>query len=592
MFTKEELELKKENFQSSLFFYKIVDSILKNDIINFKNVDFQYFLITSIASKFISYKEDVWKKNKQTKTISTDFPKTVLDDVVFKGELLDPKLSIHYKKKRIKYKFKKIEIDEILEGKERDSVWIIDNIRDSIAHGHFYIDNANSQIIIKNMHDDRKLICKIDYRTFSLFEELINLERIGGYTNKTLKTIPIIGTYHRGHVNYPNFKHTFQLKSFLKNDIIPFYYEVENIYETDINKRYEDLNSFYNYFSDLNDKFIKGSQLNTPYEQVVNQSNKYIQENLNNYQVKFICEPLSDDFIAQIIKYINEIENFYDYNFDRQYEIVKNLITNLILHDTNPIERGIQNINDFFALFISIRSTDNEETKKLYRGWLKTFASSFVEDQKLANLFILGINNFVSNKESVYDKYFENYTEFDLSRFDYQDYSGYDRLVSKLKVLNNDLSCANEALKKAIDNKTKLNNNLTKAPENKKEVISNNIEGIDILIAELNTKINNFVIQINDIENQINNAKKDDNGNYINDNNKNFFNHLRNAFAHNHVKYADDRLVINRKLVLEDLDDNGELTFRCTCRYKDLENLFNNEMFLEALSKSKTKTIK
>lgn len=584
MFTKEELELKKQNFKSSKYFYEIINSIVNNDLMDFKDVDFQYFLITSIASKFISYKEDVWKKNKRTKIISTEFPKKVLDDVVFKGELLDPKLSIHYKKKRIKYKFNKIQIEEILEGKENDSAWIIDNIRDSIAHGHFYIDDTNDQIIIKNMHDDRRLICKIDYKTFSLFEELINLERIGGYTDKTLKTIPIIATYNKGLVEYKSFKNDFQLKSFLKNDIVPFYYEIKDIYETDTDKRYEDLTSFYNYFSDLSDKFLRKHQVNTPYEQLVKQSHKYADENLKNYHVNFVCEPLSDSFINQVINYVNETNNFYNYPFNRQYEIIKNLITNLILNDTNPIERGIQNINDFFALLISIQNINNQETKNLYRGWLRTFANSFIQDQKLANLFILGINNFVSNKESIYDKYFEDYNQFDVAKFKYKDYSGYDKLIKRLKDLNVDVINLKNSLTKLTETKKQQSNNLAKAPEDRKKIISENLENLNNLINETTNKINSLKKEIINIEAQINLAQTDSDGYYINSNNKSFFNHLRNAFAHNHVNYADDRLVLNRKILLEDYDDNGNLTFNCTCRYYDLVNLFNDDLFLEALS--------
>ena len=588
MFTKEEIELKKQNFELSQYFFKIIDSIVNDDLIDFKDLDFQYFLITSIAAKFISYKEDVWKKNKRTKTISTEFPKKILDDVVFKGELLDPKLSIHYKKKRIKYKFNKIQIEEILVGKENDSAWIVDNIRDSIAHGHFYIDDTNEQITIKNLHDDRRLICKIDYKTFSLFEELINLERIGGYTDKKLKTIPIIATYNKGRIDYQSFKNEFQLKSFLKKDIIPFYYEVQDIYEQDIDKRYEDLISFYNYFSDLNDKFLKKFQINTPYEQLVKQSHRYADENLQNYKVNFVCEPLTDSFINQIINYISEVKDFYNYPFNRQYEIVKNLITNLILNDTNPIERGIQNINDFFALLISIHNTTNVETKNLYQGWLRTFASSFVQDQKLANLFILGINNYVSNKESVFDTYFEDYTEFDLKNFTYQDYSGYDKLKKRLTDLNNDLTNLNNSLIKLNEVKNKHSNNLKHAPDDKKEIISTNIENIDVLIAKTDKKIEELTKEISNIKKQIDLAQTDSTGYYINSNNKSFFNHLRNAFAHNHIKYADDRLVYNRKIILEDIDDNGDLTFRCTCHYYDLVKLFNNDLFLEALNKGKT----
>ena len=75
MFTKKELELKKQNFELSQYFFRIIDSIVNDDLMDFKNVDFHYFFITCVASKFISYKEDVWKKNKRTKTISSEFPK-------------------------------------------------------------------------------------------------------------------------------------------------------------------------------------------------------------------------------------------------------------------------------------------------------------------------------------------------------------------------------------------------------------------------------------------------------------------------------------------------------------------------------------
>lgn len=588
MFTREEIELKRQNFESSQYFFKIIDSIVNDNLMDFKDIDFKYFLITSVASKFISYKEDVWKKNKRTKTISAEFPKKILDDMFFKGEFLDPKLSIHHKKKRLKYKYNKIQIEEILEEKKNDSAWIVDNIRDSIAHGHFYINDESKQIIIRNLHDDRKLICKIDYNTFSLFEELISLERIGGYTNKIFKTIPIIGTYNRGYSDYKSFKNDFQLKSFLKNDIVPFYYEVEDIYESNTDKKYEDLTAFYNYFSDLSDKFLRNLQLNTPYEQLTNQSNKYINENLKNYKVNFICEPLDENFITQIINYIKEINRFYNYSFDRQYEIIKNLITNLILNDTNPVERGIQNINNFFALLISIQNTNNPETKKLYRSWLNTFSSSFVQDQKLANLFILGINNFVSNKESVFDNYFEDYSEFDLKNFNYQDYSGYNKSTKRLREANNDLISLNNSLIKLNESKNQQLHNLTYAPEDRKEVISKNIENIDILINETTKKIRELTREISNNQKQIDLAQNDFNGYYINSNNKNFFNHLRNAFAHNHIRYADDRLVYNRKIILEDFNDNGELTFKCSCRYYDLVKLFNNELFLEALSKKKT----
>ena len=102
-------------------------------------------------------------------------------------------------------------------------------------------------------------------------------------------------------------------------------------------------------------------------------------------------------------------------------------------------------------------------------------------------------------------------------------------------------------------------------------------------------KINNLTHEILNINNLIDSHETDSNGNYVNNNNKSFFNHLRNAFAHNNVSYLDDRIVYNRKILLEDYDDNGILTFRCTCRYYDLVKLFNDNLFLNAITNTKEK---
>ena len=95
-------EMKIQNFEQNTKFFQIVDSIIRQDMIDFGDTNFDYFFITSIIAKFIIYKEEIWIKNKTTKHIATNFPRSILDDLIFKGELLDPKLSIHHRKKRIK----------------------------------------------------------------------------------------------------------------------------------------------------------------------------------------------------------------------------------------------------------------------------------------------------------------------------------------------------------------------------------------------------------------------------------------------------------------------------------------------------------
>ena len=244
---------------------------------------------------------------------------------------------------------------------------------------------------------------------------------------------------------------------------------------------------------------------------------------------------------------------------------------------------------ELYSLNALKHTETNEKRLKEIEGLIFSNINSFRENKKLANLFIFATNNFVCNKESIYDKYFEDYNEFDISNFDYQDYSGYNKLVNTLKIKNEDLKNANNKIKKLVDAKNRNENNLKNVPEHIKPIIQSNINNNLNNINELNNKIISLFKEILNLNSLINNYKTDSNGNYINNNNKSFFNHLRNAFAHNNVSYLDDRLVYNRKILLEDYDDNGNLTFRCVCRYYDLVKLFNNDLFLEAITNSKTK---
>ena len=73
--------------------------------------------------------------------------KKILDDFLFKGKFTSTKLDFREANKQNKYTVTPITINTILKGKENDSVWIIDNVRDSIAHGHYYIDFNDNSIV-------------------------------------------------------------------------------------------------------------------------------------------------------------------------------------------------------------------------------------------------------------------------------------------------------------------------------------------------------------------------------------------------------------------------------------------------------------
>lgn len=593
MFNEFEKEQKEKAFNYSKIRFENMDDFLNDRISKFRDEYTNYSYIFITIANFISYKEDIWIKNKKTKSIATNFSKEILDKFVFEGKFKSAKIDFREHKKQINFSFTPIKINNILKGKENDSIWIIDNIRDSIAHGHYYMDFNTNSIIISNTHEDRLLNCELRFDLFVGLNELVTEERIGGYTDKMLTTPPTLHMMHKiGSPIITTIKDENQLKYLLKNRYIVSYCQVTKINEKDNDKKYNDLVKFYNYnvrvMEDMHKKFKTSTPIDLG-EYYVKKMCGYIDTQMNNYDITIFSNHLDEETTNKVIKYIQEQPKFYTRNITDQGQILHEIIKSVISHEEITVERGITDIVELYNHSTLKHYLTNPNEIQELENLIFSNANSFRENKKLANLFILGTNNFVSNKESIYDKHFDDYTEFDLSNFEYQDYSGYERLISRLKVKNEDLNNLNKSLYNMTLSKNKLNNNLLRAPNDKKIIIQNNINNLDNSINILNNKINLITQEINILISNINSHQTDNYGDYINNNNKNFFNHLRNAFAHNNIKYLDDRITYNRKIVLEDYDDNKNLTFRCVCRYYDLVKLFNDELFLEAINNKESK---
>ena len=579
---------KKRAFNYSRLRFETMDDFLNEKTRIFRDDYNKYSYIFITIANFISYKEDIWVKNKKTKNISTNFSKEILDKFFFEGKFKSTKIDFRETKKQRIHSFEPLKINSILEGKEKDSIWIIDNIRDSIAHGHYYINFDNNTIVINNTHQDRLLNCEATFELFTCLNELITEERIGGYTEKKLTTIPcLLLTQRIDEPKVTNIKDKNQLRYLLKNRYIVSYCQVTDIRETNDDKKYNDLANFFNYnvrtIEEMYKKFNTATLVDIA-KYYVKKMDSYSKDQMQNYSITIFNDYLDDNTIDKIINYIDEQPSFYTREIINQNFILHEIIKSVVSHEKITIERGIVDIVELYNTNNLKQGITNTKQIQELSDLIFSNANSFRENKKLANLFILGTNNFVSNKESIYDQYFDDYSEFDLSNFDYQDYSAYNKLMGKLKVKNNDLSNLNKSLNTAIISRNKAYNNLAHAPNEKKQIIQNNIDRLNILINELNDKISTLTLEISEIISEINTHKTNDNGNYINNNNKSFFNHLRNAFAHGNIRYLDDRLVYNRKIVLEDWDDDKNLSFRCVCRYYDLVKLFNNPLFIEAIN--------
>lgn len=591
MFTESEITQKEIAYNYSKSRFENTDNFLNNKTKIFcdKIPNYSYVFIT--IARFISYKEDIWIKNKLSKNIYTNFSKEILDDFIFKGKFTTTKIHFYESKKQIKLSVTPIEINNILSGKENDSIWVIDNIRDSITHGHYYIDFKNESIVIKNEQPDRLLNCSIKFDLFFGLNELITEERIGGYTDKKLTTPPIIHSeYEITKKVITNIKDENELKHLLKNKFIISYSQVTDSFETDDKQKYKDLTNFYNYHIRTAESIFRNYQgkINASVSNhYINKMSAYAKDIMKNYNIKIFSNHLNDEIINRVVECIKEKPNFYSKNMNDQGLILQQILKYIISNEEITIERGVTDFVELYTQSALKHETKNEDDIEKLNNLIFSNINAFTENKKLANLFILAINNFVSNKETIYDKYFNDYDEFDISNFIYQDYSGYNKLINTLKIKNNELNTLNNTLTKSLSKRNKFSNNLLNAPETKKIIIQNNIDQISNMINDLNSKINNLIFEINDITNELSLHKNDSNGNYINHNNKNFFNHLRNAFAHNNIKYFDDRITYNRKIILEDYDDDKNLTFRCICRYYDLVKLINNDLFLQAITEYK-----
>lgn len=587
MFSNFELEQKEKAFNYCKEHFYDMDIFLNREVEKFRDGYTNYNTIFITLARFITYKEDIWIKDKKKQTISTNFSRSVLDDYLFKGKLTSTKIAFESDRKQTHYDFTPIQITNILQGKENDSIWIIDNVRDSITHGHYYIDFTDNKVVIKNEHPDRLLYCSMKFDLFVGLNELITEERIGGYTDKPLTTRPFIYTlFDKNNPFIHPTKNEHELRKQLKTNYIVTYTKILKCPNIDNDQKFKELSKFYNFNIRLKEKIYRTLQGKTTItDYYIDTISDYIENNMKGYEGFIFSNNLKDDEIEQVINIINEDPKFYQRELEDQGLILEEIINVVLSDEKVTLERGVV---DFVELYnhcaLKQYLTDQKSLYEL-NNMIFGNVNSFKENKKLANLFILAINNFVSNKESIYDKYFDNYTEFDLSKFNYHDYSGYDRLVSKLTVGNNDLANDNNTLIKVQANKLTVSNNLSNAPDDKKEIISKKIESLDKKINDLKLRITETTTNIADILNKLSKAKTDSNGKYIDDNNKGFFTHLRNALAHNHIRYADDRVVYNRKIILEDFDENNNLTFICECRYYDLVKLLNNDLFLKAINK-------
>lgn len=577
--------------------YMLAQELINKSITTIKNESFQihsenqevFMMLLVAITKFIMIKPEIVYKNKKEKKLYELYPLKQLNDIVFNGrfKIINTPISTNF----TIYKEKPILIKKIRPGYEKNSIWIIDTIRDSLAHNHFEFDYQKQTIHIENNREDRLLTCDISFYWIIEFSFLLSTNRVEN-NNKMITLSPKEEEYK------------LIINSIEELNKIQYEQPINNI--DDIEKLLDTV-FIYSYNIKLKDSLtneetqkIKMS-INRIWQKELSMFEKmwdhkyqedyeyYIKRNLkeikNEYGDKIetiervtIPKEILKKYLEQKLK---EINNFYQLENKIKKEIIIKLLKikyYYIANNTNLIEFGLD----------TLMSIDFGQNNKLAVDYYNQNGIEYItnihcyrKEKLISLLYLKGVINFALFKEKIYDKNVD-YDLFDLSKFEIYDYGVYrkieQRLIEKRQAVQKTFKSIKENLKKI----TKYEEQKTHNPEKIYELINkekNNLQKNKEILKQLDYKISI-------LEEQLNSSIKEYYGGYHTKiSSKDFFRHLRNALAHAWMEYDDSTYtnLMNRIVEIKDYNDKGEITYICRSSYKNWFEILNSHIFTETI---------
>ena len=570
---------------------EIKDIENEEQTIHTKNEECFMMLLIAIT-KLIINKEDIVHKNKTQQTQTLLIPEKEINDIVKRGifKIYDTPTDL----KRTTHQEKKIKILDIKEDKKNNSAWIIDNIRDSLAHNKFKINYETQTISINNTLEERKLKCEIDFYWIIRLSFILSNNRIENNT-RTLKLTPYI-YYEETNDSTPikNINQLDKLFKSLKTCMIEIQlkedipekklYEtknkIRNIWEQDIeiSNPSEEEQQF------LIDKYFEAITENKEYNPQFILKERKLEERLkiiNKYckNIKII-KPQIGEIRKQIEENMKTNKSYFKQPKEYQKEIlIKELATHIYNYDNNEktqIEDGLDSImsSDFFQY--------NKLVLNIYKkNQIQYIVNKYCnkEEKLLSALYLLGTTTFMLYKEKVFDKEID-YTNINIKKFENYDIESPKKIETKNEEITNKLLKKLTQIKQCLGTINKLEKNKQKSKEKilpqltkQKQTLYNLQQELKIIKQELEPlSIKKEQIKI------INNKK------YINVNQEEFMRHLRNALAHTWIYYKDNNSnLMDRIVEIRDYNDKQELVYICRAPYKEWLNLFNNKTFENAI---------
>lgn len=577
--------------------YTLAQELINKSITTIKNESFQihsenqevFMMLLVAITKFIMIKPEIVYKNKKEKKLYELYPLKQLNDIVFNGrfKIINTPISTNF----TIYKEKPILITKIRPGYEKNSIWIIDTIRDSLAHNHFKFDYQKQSIHIENNRKDRLLTCDIDFYWIIEFSFLLSTNRVEN-NNKKITLSPKEEEYK------PTITSIEDLKKIKCEQPINNIDDVEKLLDTIF---------IYSYNIKLKDSLTNEEtqkikmNINRIWQKELPLFEKmwdrkyqedheyYIKQNLEEIQNKYgnkietiervtIPKEILKKYLEQKLK---EINNFYQLEKKIKKEIIIKLLKTkyyYIANNTNLIEFGLD----------TLMSIDFGQNNKLAIDYYNQNGIEYItnihcyrKEKLISLLYLKGVINFALFKEKIYDKNVD-YDLFDLSKFEIYDYGIYGKiekqLIEKRQMVQKTYKSIKETLKKITKYEEKQKHN----PEKIHELINKEKDNL-----QKNKKIlKQLDYEISILEEQLNSSIKEYyEGYHSKISSKEFFRHLRNALAHTWMEYDDSTYtnLMNRIVEIKDYNDKGEITYICRSSYKNWLELLNSHIFTETI---------
>lgn len=413
----------------------------------------KYFEFILCLSYMTLSKEKVIKKDIKNSKRLDRLTRMVLEkdvDVVFKNNFSEKMPVINY-------------------AKESDNTWILDNIRDSLMHGMFDIDEENEMILINNTQFDRELNALIPFSWF------ISYAKYDILSKKIMDKYTVKGFYYnklKQNHNYLNAKNE------LFNSILYVVNISGNSFNVnDIEKRIKEL--FYECSN--NDDF---SYCDEDYENILsNNKSKYdekyfesfcnacsivmkkIKEEYPFVNINIYIDNRKNKIVNKLSKKICNYYKNYDFMFEHFNSLISSKSVSFLKYISNIIENIDNDLSDYCKKDIYAQMN---LINYILKGELVDYDNKtdiyncFIDNMNILKnicLNVYGLSTLVINQGNLYNSLLFNqdpseYNLFAYSRKKYLDYASNEKNLM-VKLLEKDIKLfqKNEQLSRCTNEK-------------------------------------------------------------------------------------------------------------------------------------------